>query len=140
MGEIKFVNIRLLDCKARIDHIVMELQKNADEALMLIGTIEPNKQHGMMNTIKSISATIDEMRVMSAKLARLAEHYREGERSVEDIVRRLFVPVPIQSQQSSSLIPMHFSSDYSVSLTMPKDIIVESWILELMLSEMIGGT
>jgi hypothetical protein len=136
MGEIKFNPVRLLDCKARIDFIAQELQKYVDEAMVLVNDLGPEKQYWLMQSLKSIGASIDEINAMSGKLAKLAELYGDCESTVENIVRRLYIPVPIHFQQSASMASMPFSAEYTVSHMMPKDLYVESWVMELMYSEM----
>ena len=133
MGEIKFNLVRLLDCKTRIDYVAKELRQNVDEAMALIDGLGSEKQYWLAQSIKGIMASIDGINVMSGKLARLGDLYGECERTVENIVRRLFVPVPIIPQQSASSAA--FMSEYSVSQTMPRDLFVESWIMEMIYSE-----
>lgn len=135
MGEIKFNHTSLLDCKTKIDYVVRELQKNADEAMAQISGFEPEKQHWLMQSLNGIIASIEEMQIMSKKLAKLADLYGGCERAVENIVRRLCVPVPFSPRQSASSTSTPFTTEYSVSYTMPKDLFVESWIMELMYSE-----
>ena len=135
MGKIKFSYTSLLDCKARIDYTARELQKYVDEAIVLINGFEPEKQYWLTQSLNGIIGSIDRLTIMSGKLAKLADLYNEGERTVENIVRRLFVPVPIHSQQSISIAAIPFITEYSASHTMPRDLFVESWIMELIYSE-----
>jgi len=135
MGEIKFNPARLLECKTRLDYVTQEFQRYVDEALVLINDLEPERYYWLTQSVKGLIASIDGINFMAGKLARLANLYLECERAVENIVQRLSAPVPILSQQSAYSVPAPFITGYSVSHTVPRDLFVESWIMELMYLE-----
>jgi len=72
---------------------------------------------------------------MSSKLARLIELYNECERTVENIIQRLCVPGPTHPQHSALTAMTPFTAEYSISQTMPRDLFVENWIMEMMYLE-----
>ena len=135
MSEIKFNHQQLQYCKARIDYLAHEFQKYIDEATTLINGFESEKQYWLMQSIKGITASLERLNDMSGKLARLAELYSDCEQTVENIVKRLFVPVPLSPQHVNLYTSVPLLSNYSVSYTTPRDLFVESWIMELIYSE-----
>ena len=134
MGEIKFNRMRLLDCKASIDYLTRELQKNADDAMVLINGFDQERQYRLWRTMADVNEAIIGLGIMSDKLAKLSDLYSECERSVEDLVNRL-IPPATAVQPLAALASTPFITEYSASCTIPRDLHVESWIMELIYSE-----
>jgi len=132
---MKFSPARLSDCKAKIDILAPELQKYALEATALVNELGQGGRYRLMQPLTAITDAIADLAAASGKLEKLADHYRECEKTVQDIVRRLDVPTPCSAPQGPTGTPAPFVAGYAVSHTTPRDLFVESWVMELMYSE-----
>ena len=139
MGEIQFDTARLSECKSKIDNLTKALQEYADEALALISSLGYSEQIDLLPLVKEIIEINEEIIYMAGKLERLAGLYVDCERSVEDVVKRLFTAIRFANEQVSTLNPASASASsapvYTPSFTMPKGVYVEGWIMELMYTE-----
>jgi len=89
MGRLKFSRARLLESKAKIDIMTMQLREDIDEAAAAVNRLEPEKRSMLSKAVTETADGIDRLRIMSAKLVELAELYNKCGRGVEDLVWRL---------------------------------------------------
>ena len=139
MGELRFSPVRLSECKTRIDSLSEKLREYTDEALALINTLDPQDQFDLLQPLRGLIENNEEIMALSDKLARLVILYSDCERAVEDIVKRLLLQV-FPSQHLSTAMPTTLAAAaYTPSQTMPRDLFVESWIMELMYADQNTG-
>jgi hypothetical protein len=119
------------DGRIKTDGAARRLRGYLDAAIALINDFDPNDQRFLAQPLREIAAAADGIERLSFKLGQLADLYEGCELAVVERISRIcgaavMREAPLTSAGSA------FSAGYTVSYTIPRDMVVESWLLELL--------
>ncbi|MDR1210228.1 MAG: hypothetical protein LBK41_07970 [Clostridiales bacterium] len=151
MEELKFDPSRMREGKIRIDRVTLQLREYLEETMTLAARLESEgdsrlkpresvEQPRVTRSLREIGIALDGIERLSGKLEQLADLYENCERAVAERaggIRRAAARRETASPQAAPRAG--FSAEYAASYTIPRDLIVESWLLELMFAENSGS-